>query len=138
MSFAKFENEWRATIIEDRNGNLINVSYNWQGDINSITETLGRVINFNYDVNANLSTITQSWLVNGVTKTHTWASFGWGAVTMQPNFGLEVVGTHNNESIPVLTSIGFGDDTYDRFSYNGAGQITRISHFAPDSNPASD
>ena len=76
MSYSNSANGWRATAIEDRNGNFISVSYDWRGDLASVTDTLGRVVNFIYDNNANLSAITQTWQVNGVAQTHTWASFG--------------------------------------------------------------
>jgi hypothetical protein len=49
-----------------------------------------------------------------------------------------VVGTRNGEIIPVLASVSFADGTYDKFVYNVSGQVTRITHYASDSNPATD
>jgi YD repeat-containing protein len=54
--------EWRCTQIEDRNGNYVYASYDTSnGHIQSITDTLGRVINFGYDGDGNLYNITQTW-----------------------------------------------------------------------------
>ncbi len=121
MSYVKLQDEWRCTQIEDRNGNLLNVVYDWRGDIANITDTLGRVITFNYDGNANLISIAQSWA--GQPQPHPWATFGWGTVTMQPNLP-EVVGTYNGETIPVLTQVGLADGSYDTFGYNSNGPTT--------------
>jgi YD repeat-containing protein len=110
MSCAKYDsNEWRATQIKDRNGNYLTASYNWLGDITTITDTLSRVVTFNYDTNANLISITQTW--NG--QTHTWATFGWGTQTIQTSFpNVKVVGTANGTSVPMLAMVGFDDGTY--------------------------
>lgn len=126
-------NEFRCTAIQDRNGNYMLVSYDWRGDIQNVTDTLGRLITFNYDTNANLNSITQSW--NG--QTHTWASFGWDNLTMQPTVS-GVVGTHGGEVMPVLKMVAFHDGTYTKFLYNGNGQVERITQYASDSNPATD
>jgi YD repeat-containing protein len=130
MSFSPFENEWRATVIEDRNGNLITVNYDWRGDITNITDTLGRVITFNYDANANLSTITQSWA--GQPLPHTWATFGWGTLSMQPSFGGQVVGTHSGEVVPVLSQVGLSDGSRHTFEYTSAGQVNLIRRYTSD------
>jgi YD repeat-containing protein len=129
MSYARFENEWRATQIKDRNGNYLTVNYNGYANITNITDTLGRVITFSYDSNANPLSITQSW--NGTT--HTWATFGWGTVNMQPGFsGVSVVGTHPGEIIPVLTQVGLGDGSFFTFQYTGAGQVNLIRRYTSD------
>jgi RHS repeat-associated protein len=129
---------WKATQIKDRNGNILTINNDWRGDIQSITDTTGRLITFNYDGNNNLNTITQTWTVNGAAQTHTWASFGWSTTPIYPSFGSEVVGAHSGEQVLVLTMVGRHDGTYDKFSYNGFGQVERITHYASDSNPASD
>jgi YD repeat-containing protein len=132
MGYAKFENEWRATLIEDRNGNFISIGYDWRGDVTGVADTLGRTVSFNYDANANLSTITQNWQVNGVVQAHTWASFGWGTLTMQPGFGLAVVGTHGSEVIPVLTQVSLDDGSRYNFEYTGAGQVSAVHRYTSD------
>jgi RHS repeat-associated protein len=129
-------NEYRCTQIKDRNGNFITINY---GAINgdttlgrptSIIDTLGRQINFNYDAQSYLASITQTR--NGAT--YTWATFGYATQLVQPNFsGLTVYGP-NNESIPVLTAVGLGDGSSYKFDYNGWGIVNRISHVAPDTH----
>ena len=126
-------NEYRCTLIQDRNGNYILVNYDWRGHLQNVTDTLSRVITFNYDTNENLNSITQSW--NG--QSHTWASFGWGNLTMQPTV-TGVVGTYGGEEMPVLNMVAYHDGTYTKFLYNGNGQVERITQYASDSNPATD
>jgi RHS repeat-associated protein len=134
IGYGAFANGWQATQIEDRNGNVISIQNDWRGDIQNITDTLGRVITFHYDGNNNLSTITQTWTVNGASQTHTWASFGWGAISMQPSFGVEVVGTHSGEVIPVLTQVGLHDGSRYNFEYTGAGQVNVIRRYTSSDN----
>lgn len=125
--------EWRATAVEDRNGNYLSVGYDWRGDIASVTDTLGRVITFNYDGNSNLSTITQTWQVNGAAQTHTWASFGWGTQALQPGFSsIAAIGTYGGETIPVLTQVGLDDGSRYNFEYTGAGQVNVVHRFTSD------
>src|SRR5947209_4026430 len=133
MSYSSSANGWRATAIEDRNGNFISVNYDWRGDIANITDTLGRVITFNYDANANLQTITQTWQVGGVSQTHTWASFGWGTQVLQPGFSsIAAVGTYAGETIPVITQVGLDDGSRYNFEYVGAGQVSVIHRYSSD------
>jgi len=127
MSYVKRQDEWRCTQIEDRNGNLISVNNNDQGDITSITDTLGHVITFNYDGNANLISITQPW--GG--QTHTWATFGWGNLSMQPNLP-GVVGTHSGDVIPVLVQVGLADGSLCAFAYNANGQVNLVRRYTSD------
>ena len=133
MTYLWFENEWRATEIKDRNGNYLTVNYSGNANITNITDTLGRVITFNYDANANPVSITQSW--NG--QTHTWATFGWGTLTMQLGFsGVSVVGTYSGEAIPVLTQVGFDDGSHFNFEYTGSGQVNVIRRYRSDGGHA--
>lgn len=92
LTYTLYGNEYRCTQIKDRNGNYIIAAYDGGGRIATITDTLGRVVAFNYDLNQNLLSITQIW--NGAT--HTWATFGYSTQTIQTNFpGLTVVGPAN-------------------------------------------
>src|SRR5437667_2339255 len=127
MSLSPYLNNWCVTRIEDRNGNIINVVNDWRGDIQKITDTLGREINFIYDGNANLLSITQSW--SGQAQPHTWASFVWSNLSMSPGFS-GVVGTHNGEIIPVVTQVGLDDGSRYTFDYNGNGQVNLIQRYA--------
>jgi hypothetical protein len=139
MTYAQFGSDWHCTAVEDRNGNLILANYNSFGDIDHITDTLGRTFSFNYDGNYNLQTITQTWTVNGVAVTHTWATFGWDTVTLHPAFsGVNednIVGVFNGEVIPVLTQVGLADGSHYNFEYNAYGQVKTISSYAADGPP---
>jgi RHS repeat-associated protein len=131
--------EYRCTQIKDRNGNYITINY---GAINndttlgrptSVVDTLGRVINFNYDGQNYLTSITQSWrrdaLGGAVTETHTWATFGYGTVTLQPNFPNLTVHATTGQAIPVLTSVGFTDGSYYEFQYESSwGVVKQIDY----------
>jgi hypothetical protein len=44
ISYSAYANGWRATQVKDRNGNYLTISNDWRGDIQNITDTLGRVI----------------------------------------------------------------------------------------------
>src|SRR5205807_8344808 len=136
MTYQRYENEWKVTTIKDRNGNYLSVSYNAQGtsgqyDIQWIKDTLNREIDFHYDGYNNLTSITQTW--SGTT--HTWATFSWGAnLTMDTTgfTGINVVGTHNGESIPVLRQVSLDDGSYYTFDYSGAAQVTTIHRYTSD------
>ncbi|MGI8838871.1 MAG: S8 family serine peptidase [Pyrinomonadaceae bacterium] len=122
--------EWRCTRIQDRNGNYISATYNTSnGHILTITDTLARVLNFNYDGNGNLSTITQTW--NGVSRT--WATFIYGTVYMSYYFpGLYPYGSVNGSYETVLSYVAFAENTSYHFDYNSYGQVYQIRHKAPD------
>lgn len=66
---------FRPIQIKDTNGNFITISYvtHTEQSINTITDTLGRVVTFNYDSNSNLSTITDGF--------HTY-TFAYGTVSL--------------------------------------------------------
>jgi RHS repeat-associated protein len=125
--------EYRATELKDRNGNRITATYNYtNGHLQTITDTLGRVITFAYNANNNLEAIRQTWA--GVS--HDWATFSYGDVFVNPQFasGLLVNGPNNN-SVTVLTQVSLHDGSYYTFQYNGAfGQVYRINHHAAGSN----
>lgn len=129
MSYLPFEDEWHCTSVEDRNGNVISVNYN-NDDITLITDTLNRVINFNYDTNSHLTSITQSW--GGQSQPHPWATFGWEpSVTVTPSFsGASVVGTSASEQIPMVRSVSLGDSSSYKFQYNSNGQVGEIDRYA--------
>src|SRR5262245_56518570 len=71
-SGASFVNFYKPTLIQDTNGNQIAIAYNTSNRITTITDTLGRVVTYNY-TNGLLTSITQA--VAGGTKT--WATFTW-------------------------------------------------------------
>jgi len=130
LSFVEINNEYSCTQIKDRNGNYISVGLNALGRISTITDTLGRVINFNYDSNANLISITQSW--NGQ-PSHQWVSFGWGTRTMQSSFSDSslrgVIGTANGTSLPVITQVALNDTSYFTFDYTNSLQVSVVRNY---------
>ena len=130
LSFSEANGEYRCVEIKDRNGNYIGVNYNALGQITNITDTLGRVITFNYDSNANLLSITQMW---GPQTMHTWATFGWTSHPVQPSFGsLKVVGMANNAVLPLLMQVGLPDGTRYNFDYTSAAQVSVIRRYRDD------
>ena len=129
MNYVKFESEWRCTQIKDRNGNYITANYNPFGDPTTVTDTLGRVIIFNYDTNSNLLSITQNW--NGTT--HTWVTFGWGTHNMQSGFtGTKQVGAPNGTNIPVVSQVGLHDGSRYNFEYFNNLQASIIRRYSSD------
>ncbi|MGH9928257.1 MAG: S8 family serine peptidase, partial [Pyrinomonadaceae bacterium] len=124
--------EWRCTKIEDRNGNYLSATYNTSnGHLLTITDTLARVVNFNYNGDGNLETITQTW----AGATHTWATFNYGSVYLSFSFpGLTPYGATNNANQTVLSSVVFPENTSYNFDYNSYGQVYQIKHKAPDAH----
>ncbi|MDQ1639728.1 MAG: hypothetical protein QOF62_3067 [Pyrinomonadaceae bacterium] len=126
------DGEFRCTEMKDRNGNYISASYNSNSDISTVTDTLGRVVTFNYDSANYLLSIAQTWTVNGQAQTHLWATFGYGTLLVQTNFpGLFVQGP-NNANIPVLASVTLADNSSYNFDYTSWGQVYQIRQNAAD------
>ena len=127
MSFSEINGEFRCVEIKDRNGNYITVNYNALGRITNITDTLGRLIVFNYDGNANLISITQSW---NSQPSHQWVSFGWGTRNMQSSLSsTAVVGTANGTALPVITQVGLNDTSHFTFDYTNSLQVSVIRNY---------
>jgi RHS repeat-associated protein len=130
---AGINSEYRCTEIKDRNGNYISAAYDGtNGHLLSVTDTLGRVVEFVYGTDNNLSAIRQSW--SGVW--HNWATFSYGQVLVAPAFGggLLVNGPNNNYTT-VLTQVSLHDGTYFTFEYNAAfAQVKRINSYAADAH----
>ena len=135
LTFAQvtINNEFRCTEIKDRNGNFITAAYNGtNGHINTITDTLGRVITFVYDASQNLTSIRQTWAGGA----HDWATFSYGQVWVAPAFGggLAINGPNNNYTT-VLTQVNLHDGSYYTFNYNNAfAQVFRINRYAADNH----
>ncbi|MFN2452987.1 MAG: hypothetical protein ABR577_02070 [Pyrinomonadaceae bacterium] len=129
LFYPSVNNGYRCGYIQDRNGNFITISYNELGRPVTVTDTLGRVLNFIYDTNHYLVSITRTW--NGATLE--FVAFGYSALQMQPGFtGLNVVGPQNGATIPVLTQVSVFDGSFYTFSYTAYGQVNRITHYAQD------
>jgi YD repeat-containing protein len=103
MSVTSVNNRLLVTQIRDRNGNFITISYKsqsanqncnsgvgyaWKQALDTVTDTLGRVISFNYDDCNNLISITAPDYGSG---TQTLAQFDYQAATISNSFsGLTV------------------------------------------------
>ncbi|MGE5323348.1 MAG: hypothetical protein ACM3SW_10820, partial [Actinomycetota bacterium] len=125
---------FRPIQIMDTNRNFITITYvagngNDQ-HINTITDTLQRVIHFNYNAQHQLTSITQA--VSTTTDpsgTHTWATFNWSSTTLAFQFAstLSVVGSPTNGSpINILTGCTYPNQTSYQFSYGAWGIVNRI------------
>src|SRR5262249_57648969 len=71
----------RPTQIQDTNGNTITIAYVSGKDqaIDTITDTIGRVVKYNYDSNGKLASITQN---NGNLVIKTYATFAWSSIAL--------------------------------------------------------
>ncbi len=116
--------------ITDANGNYITITYvNNQGpQIQTITDTLGRVVNFHYDINNLLTAITAPGLTTGTTRTL--VRLHYKQLTL--NYGFSGLTPRVTNSTPWVvdaiyypgTSTGywFGDAD----SYSSYGMIARV------------
>jgi YD repeat-containing protein len=136
LSYAWKGSDYQCTQVKDRNGNFITVSYTSFGRIDTVVDTLARTIKFNYDVNNFLTSITQTWTVNGQAQQHIWATFAYTTTqTIQTNFsGLTNVGPQNNSTITVLSQVTLDDNSRFNFDYTSWGQIWKISNYAEDNH----
>ncbi|MEP6848877.1 MAG: VCBS repeat-containing protein, partial [Acidobacteriota bacterium] len=109
---------FRCNQIKDRNGNYITIANSDEGLLQTVTDTLGRVVTVNYDSELYPTSITQTWKStngSGSDTTHTWATFtytttsGTGdypAIATSFDSGLTVFGpaieNYSAESTPTL------------------------------------
>jgi YD repeat-containing protein len=137
LSYAWQGSDFQCTQIKDRNGNFISINYTGFGRIDTVVDTLARTIKFNYDGSNYLTSITQTWTVNGLPQTHTWASFNYSNpnILIQTNFtGLTNLGPQNGSTLKVLTRATLSDNSHYNFEYTSWGQVWKISEYAPDNN----
>lgn len=126
-SFSNAGANYVCTQIKDRNGNFVGIAYSGNVPV-SVTDTAGRVVNFNY-MDGFLSSITQNW----AGQTHTWATFNYNDVLFNYNFpGLQVDAPQNGTLLAVPTQVNLDDGSSYQFTYNTWGQVYRITHLAPD------
>lgn len=131
---------YRCTKVVNRNGNCLTINYanmgvspNIQTSISSIVDTLGRTVNFTYDGNFKLLTITQSW----AGQTFTWAQFDYMNLTMNTNFTPVNYGPPNGMVIPVIKRIITGDGARHEFVYNSWGQVNELVTYGEADNKRS-
>ncbi len=110
------------------------IDYNQFGRLLAITDTMNRVINFEYDSNQRLQAIKQT----RSTGVHTWATFGYTTLVVATNFRDEankpmvVQGLPADNTISVLSQIGLENGSRYNFEYTSWGQVHRIRHLAAD------
>jgi YD repeat-containing protein len=137
MSFVAAGGEYRCTEVRDSNGNYTTINHNQQGDVQTIVDTLGRTITFNYEAGA-LKSITQPWNrgteTGAVAETYTWAEFHYENKPLNGAFAAGIVpyvsATHAGGSFRALTKVVTGDGSYFTFGYNPWGQVNRIGRHA--------
>ncbi|MFN0110025.1 MAG: hypothetical protein ACKVZH_14315 [Blastocatellia bacterium] len=129
----KYQNLTECIEIKDRNGNLITATYNAYGQIETITDTLGRIFQLNYDGFQLLSSITFG--------TKLIATFGYVNNTLYTNFRddptpqvpnpppLSFYNVSNGMTYPVLSQVYLQKDnsTY-IFEPSTYGQVYEIRH----------
>jgi YD repeat-containing protein len=133
---------YRCTQIKDRNGNFITATYHWTGDLDKLTDTLGRVITVNYDSGTgHPTTIQQTWAEsNGAgpgTTTHTWATLSYTTKTVDTDFGSAItgiIGPPDTTSVTVLDKITYADGSSNKFSYNNYLQVWKVQNYAADNH----
>src|SRR5260370_20855301 len=129
LSYWWMGNDYQCKQIKDRNGKYIAVNSDTNRRLDTVVDTLARTIKFTYDSNG-LSTITQTWTVNGQATTHTWAAFTYANQTIQTPFqGLSVLGPQNGTTIHALTQVLLADGSHFNFDYTSWGQVWKISQY---------
>jgi RHS repeat-associated protein len=133
QAFPSNANLLRPITIKDRNGNFISITYVSGHDqlISTITDSVGRIINFNYDLSNHLYNITQALHPSG---TQTYATFTWtnpySSGYSWYNFSpLTVNGAPTASQMAVLSQCTYPNSTGYNFSYGDWGIIDRIDHF---------
>ena len=135
LSYVAQGTDLQCTEIKDRNGNFVTINYTGFGRVDTVIDTLNRTIKFNYDANNFLTSITQTWTVNGSAVTHTWAAFEYRNpnLTISTNFtGLTVFGAQNGATLKVLSRVILADNSRFEFDYTSWGQVSKISGIAND------
>lgn len=135
LSYSAQGGEYKCTQIKDRNGNYISASYTQAGQINTITDTLGRVVTFEY-TSGLITAIKQTWNQNSQSPlTHYWARFEYAGVPIDFNFGnMTVLGLADNSTPQMLSRVRLADNSYFDFSYTSWGQVFKISSYAADNH----
>ncbi|HRH44985.1 MAG TPA: hypothetical protein PKY82_25335, partial [Pyrinomonadaceae bacterium] len=122
---------FRCQQIKDSNGNYITIDHDTNGLLQSVTDTLGRVISVSYDAGGQPIAITQS----RSTGTFTFAGLSYTNLTLSTNFsGLNLVGITNGATIKVLNKITYADGSHADFDYNSYGQVWKVSNYAADNH----
>src|SRR5215470_37990 len=104
--FRTVVNNFKCVEVKDRNGNYISVSYTPFEQIDTVTDTMDRVVKFHYDGSKRLTSITQNWAGGE----HTYATFAYEGVTIHTNFpGLDLVGAAEGAAVSALSRVTMAD-----------------------------
>ncbi|MEP6848607.1 MAG: VCBS repeat-containing protein, partial [Acidobacteriota bacterium] len=142
---------FRCNQIKDRNGNYITIANSDEGLLQTVTDTLGRVVTVNYDSALYPTSITQTWKGtngSGSNTTHTWATFTYTTTSgstgdyqaINTNFlvssvPLTVFGPANGTSLKVLQKITYPDGSSTKFGYNSYAQVVKIENYSAETTP---
>ena len=135
MTYSWNTGAYRCTRIMDRNGNYIDITYSAYGQLETITDTLVRVINVNYDGYGRVSTITQTWKTNNgadSNTTHTYATLNYTTKTVATSWSVPFYGPPNDTAVTVLDKITYADSSATKFEYNGYIQVKKVTNVAAD------
>jgi RHS repeat-associated protein len=130
VSIVLLNNRLLPTQVTDSNGNYIQVAYKsffpWNQAIDYVTDTLGRVIQFNYDGCGALTSITAPAFGSG---TRTLAQFDYQGRSLGFNFsGLTVENATYGQALQTLRHVYFpATQTGYLFSYSDYGMIYNAS-----------
>lgn len=117
--------------ILDTNGNFISITYHTESNfdsqsINTISDTVGRVVTFNYDANAKLSSISVA--TPGVTGSRTYATFNWAQAPLSYNFSLTTPDSPaKGANVNLLVGCQYANGTGYTFSYGDWALVSGIS-----------
>ncbi len=121
-------NLFRPNRINDTNGNFISITYVASTDqqINTVTDTVNRVVQFNYNANGYLTSITSN------SGAITWTSFSWNtAYTLGYNFSATVQDSPaNGATLNVLSGITLPNSTSYSFTYGSWGIVNQITNLS--------
>ncbi|HZW05825.1 MAG TPA: fibronectin type III domain-containing protein, partial [Phycisphaerales bacterium] len=137
MTFRLHGGYYKCTEVKDRNGNFITVAYDAYGNVDHVTDTLGRLIDFEYYSDGYLKQITQTWQreIEGgspSTETHRWAKFEYDDAAVNVHFpgGTTVFGPTGGQTFRALRKVTLADDSAYTFGYTSWGQVNVIENLA--------
>ncbi|MEW6130395.1 MAG: RHS repeat-associated core domain-containing protein [Acidobacteriota bacterium] len=129
-------NRLLPTKIKDANGNYVSIGYKtyngsapnqflWRQAIDYLTDSMGRYLQFNYDTNMNLSSITAP---NFSTGTRTVAQFDYECRSISASFSGLTVENAPSGNIPVLKHVYFpATNTGYKFDYSVYGMVYKVT-----------
>src|SRR5262249_51798133 len=122
---------FRPVQVKDTNGNYISITYvaNHNQLISTITDTLGRVIQFNYDGSNRLTS------VKNLAGTKTYATFQWDMMYGNGHVwytfsGLTPTAPDFNTPLNVMVGCTYPNNTKYRFTYGDWGIIKKIENLS--------